>query len=384
MKALQICSYYPINDIYKNLFDKLKDNKIESTVYVPCKPKVIPDEYFDDKNNNIIYSGVYKNGDNIYEKAINIFNQYQFYYKNNKIYKEMIGKIDVRQYSIVHAHSLFENGYLAYKMKKEFGIDYVVAIRNTDVNGYFKKARHLRKIGLEIMKNAKNIIFISPSYKEKVLSEYINKEDLKNIEKKSRVIPNGIDDFWINNILEYEKTSKYIGRDKIKLIQVSRLDSNKNIDTSIEICKSLNERGIMCELTIVGDGPLEKILKKKYSYMKNIYFKGRENRENIKKYYDMSDIFIMPSKFETFGLVYAEAISRGLPVVYTRGQGFDKFFEDGEVGYPMKYNDIKEGQKVIISIINNYECITKKAREKSKMFSWERIANIYKEIYLNS
>lgn len=384
MKALQICSYYPINNIYKNLFDKLKDNKIESTVYVPCKPKVIPDEYFDDKNNNIIYSGVYKNGDNIYEKAINIFNQYQFYYKNNKIYKEMIDKIDARQYSIVHAHSLFENGYLAYKMKKEFGIDYVVAIRNTDVNGYFKKARHLRKIGLEIMKNAKNVIFISPSYKEKVLSEYINKEDFKNIEKKSRVIPNGIDDFWINNILEDSKINKDKDKDKIRLIQVSRLDENKNINTSIEVCKALNKRGLICELTIVGDGPLEEMLKYKYKDMKNIHFKGRANKEKVKKYYDQSDIFIMPSKFETFGLVYAEAISRGIPVVYTKGQGFDKFFEDGEVGYPMKYNDIEEGEKAVISIINNYEYMSKMAREKSTMFSWRVISNIYKEIYFNN
>lgn len=384
MKALQICSYYPINNIYKNLFDKLKDNKIESTVYVPCKPKVIPDEYFDDKNNNIIYSGVYKNGDNIYEKAINIFNQYQFYYKNNKIYKEMIDKIDVRQYSIVHAHSLFENGYLAYKMKKEFGIDYVVAIRNTDVNGYFKKARHLRKIGLEIMKNAKNVIFISPSYKEKVLSEYINKEDFKDILKKSRVIPNGIDDFWINNILEDSKTNKYKDKDKIRLIQVSRLDENKNINTSIEVCKALNKRGLICELTIVGDGPLEEMLKYKYKDMKNIHFKGRANKEKVKKYYDESDIFIMPSKFETFGLVYAEAISRGIPVVYTKGQGFDKFFEDGEVGYSMKYNDIEEGEKAVISIINNYEYMSKMAREKSVMFSWSVISNIYKEIYFNN
>lgn len=384
MKVLQICSYYPINNIYRNLFAKLKDNKIESTIYVPCKSKVIPDENYDYKNNNVIYSVVYKNGDNIYEKAINIFNQYQFYYKNNKIYKDMIEKVNIKEHSVTHAHSLFENGYLAYKMKKEFGIDYVVAVRNTDVNGYFKRAKHLRKIGLEIMKNAKNIIFISPSYKEKVLSEYVSKEEFDNIKKKSRVIPNGIDDFWINNLSEDIHINKEIDKDKIRLIQVSRLDKNKNIDTSIEVCRALNERGLMCQLTIIGDGPLEEILKKKYENMKNIYFKGRLDKEKIKEYYDESDIFIMPSKFETFGLVYAEAISRGVPVIYTKGQGFDKFFEDGEVGYPMKYNDIEEGEKAVISIINNYKHISKTAREKSCIFSWKIISNIYKEIYLNN
>ena len=39
----------------------------------------------------------------------------------------------------------------------------------------------------------------------------------------------------------------------------------------------------------------------------------------------------MPSKYETFGLVYPEAMSRGIPIVYTKNQGFDKYFEDGEI-----------------------------------------------------
>ena len=69
----------------------------------------------------------------------------------------------------------------------------------------------------------------------------------------------------------------------------------------------------------------------------------------------------MPSKTETFGLVYAEAMSQGLPVIYTRGQGFDGQFEEGEVGYSVDCKDKKEISMKIIDIINNYDVISRNA-----------------------
>ena len=52
-------------------------------------------------------------------------------------------------------------------------------------------------------------------------------------------------------------------------------------------------------------------------------------RKNLIEFIGENDIFVMPSINETFGLVYAEAMSQGLPVIYTKGQGFDKQFNDG-------------------------------------------------------
>ena len=249
MKVLQICSFYAINNLYKNLFENLNDINVESDVYIPCRPKVIPDNI----KNNEFYSPEYKNGDNIYEKIFNIISQYEYYNKNNKIYKNMKKKLNINDYNLIHAHSLFENGYLAYKAKLEFGIEYIVAVRNTDVSGYFKKAVHLRKIAIEIMKNAKKVIFISPSYKKLVLRNYIKKDEIDLIENKCEVIPNGIDSFWFNNIPNSIK--KLNNNSEIKLIQVCRIDKNKNLETSIKICKELRRSGINCYLTIVGDGP---------------------------------------------------------------------------------------------------------------------------------
>lgn len=92
----------------------------------------------------------------------------------------------------------------------------------------------------------------------------------------------------------------------------------------------------------------------------------------------------MPSKHETFGLVYAEAMSQGLPVIYTRGQGFDGQFEEGEVGYSVQYDSAEEIVDRIKEILNNYKTISNNCVEKVDRFDWDEIARKYIEIYLKT
>ena len=89
----------------------------------------------------------------------------------------------------------------------------------------------------------------------------------------------------------------------------------------------------------------------------------------------------MPSKRETFGLVYVEAMSQGLPVIYTKGQGFDTQFKEGEVGYHVQYNDAEEIAETILKIAKNYKKMSENAIKKSEEFNWEDISKIYIENY---
>ena len=89
----------------------------------------------------------------------------------------------------------------------------------------------------------------------------------------------------------------------------------------------------------------------------------------------------MPSKYETFGLVYIEAMSQGIPVVYSSGQGIDGFFKDGEVGYSVSANNLEEYHNKIQLIIDNYDQISLNCTEKAKEFSWFDISIIYLKLY---
>lgn len=75
------------------------------------------------------------------------YDRYIFQLKHSKIYRDIVRKYSITDYSIIHAHSLFSNGYIALRIKQEFGLTYMVVVRNTDVNLFFKNMIHLRKLG---------------------------------------------------------------------------------------------------------------------------------------------------------------------------------------------------------------------------------------------
>ena len=108
------------------------------------------------------------------------------------------------------------------------------------------------------------------------------------------------------------------------------LIKRKHLETSIKVVKNLNNSGQKARLYVIGNGPLLEKYKKKYEN-ENIIFKGRLEKEEIIRVYKDMDIFILPSTTETFGLVYAEAMSQGLPILYTKNEGFDGIFKEGEV-----------------------------------------------------
>lgn len=80
-------------------------------------------------------------------------------------------------------------------------------------------------------------------------------------------------------------------------------------------------------------------------------------------------------------MVYAEAMSQGLPVIYSRGQGFDGQFEDGEVGFGVDCFDADEIAERIIDIANDYSDISKRCIMYSDNFDWNRISKIYEKLF---
>lgn len=374
MRVLHICSGYPDTKLYQNLIKGLDDKNIEQVMYVPYNSSEIKDKRVLNNNRNIEY---------IFSHPFNKIDRLLYYTKIQKIYKDVNLKVDLKKISIVHAHFLFSNGGPAYKLKKEFGIDYIVAVRNTDVNYFFKYGLHVRNYGIKILREAKYIIFISPSYKKYVLDNYIPEYLKEIIKKKSYIIPNGIDDFWLDNIYQ----EKYIDNNptKIKLISVGELNKNKNVESSIKALNILKAGGYEVSLDIIGIGPLEEELKRLINSSgneKNITLHGYlKDRNELLRLYRNSDIFIMPSIQETFGLVYIEAMSQGLPVIYSKGQGIDGYFKEGEVGFSVNPTDIDEIASSILQIMNERDEMFHKIIDLVNTFRWSKIADEYMYFY---
>lgn len=361
-KVLQVCSYYMGTNLYQNLFDELEKKGIEEDVLYYCAESTV----LRDVPKNFIVSQVYKP-----------MERFVFSIKHTKVYNDVSTKIDSESYFMTHAHSLVSNGYISYRLKKEFNIPYIVAVRNADLFVFFKVMPHLIFLARKILNEAENVIFISPAYKELTINKYVKECDREAIRKKSIVIPNGIDKYYLDNpVLDKQEP-----KDTIRLVYVGRVDDlNKNVRTIIKAADILIKNGQKVTLKLIG-----RYKKKLYNYVipkrDYIEFVPETDKKGVKEHLDKSDIFVMPSKRETFGLVYVEAMSQGLPVIYSKGQGFDGHFEEGKVGYHVKYNNAKEIANRIMDIKHNYKEMSKNAQESSKQFNWKDISGKYVDIY---
>jgi glycosyltransferase involved in cell wall biosynthesis len=365
MKVLHINSYYSGSKFYKNLYDQQVNTGLDISVFVPTPSSV----------ENIYDFGEYTTISVNHSR----YDRFIFHLKHTKILRDITKRYDIEKYTLIHAHSLFSNGYVAMKLNKKYGIPYIVAVRNTDVNTFFKRMVHLRRIGIEILKNANGIIFLSKSYRDEVTEKYIPKEMKESIINKTSILPNGIDDFWMEN-----KTIKINEPDRndLKLLYVGLVNKNKNILTTIKSIEHLKNQGVNAKLTVVGRIDDYSI----YDQFKNLdyvdYVEPKQKNELL-EIYRQNDIFVMPSFHETFGLVYAEALSQGLPVIYTRGQGFDGHFEEGLVGYSVNcFNEIEIANK-IIAIVNDFESISISSQNSVYKFKWSNISKEYCDLYTN-
>lgn len=307
----------------------------------------------------------------------NNWQRYFFMYKEKQVLDDFIKLYDVEKINMLHAHTLYSNGFIAYKLKKLYNIPYIVAVRAMDVNVFLKYRLNLRKIGIDILKEAEKIVFISNNYKNEVILKYVPKKYHKSFLEKSLVIPNGINSFYLENT--YQK-NEMKSNEKLRFITVGYISKRKNQLTVCKAVEELNLQGIPTEYIVIGKILDKDIFDKliEFPFVKYIPFMSKED---LISEYRKADIFVMPSKAETFGLTYVEAMSQGLPIIYSKKQGFDGYFEDGQVGYSVSSSSPQEIVEATKKIIENYFEISQKCSTNSTKFNWKDITNEYIEVY---
>lgn len=375
MKIIQLMSQYTVTVVYRELLKNIaKNSDVYQEIYIPMRSDKLMNKYrLEHCPENIKYN---------FSLTYNELDRILYYPRIRKELKDIEEKVSVKQMDYVHAHTLFADGGLAYCLKKKYGIPYIVAVRSTDIAGYLRKMPHCKLYMNRIIKNADQVVFISPNMK-KELEQHLTAKMRKVLDQKAIIKPNGISDYWHENS---NVAKELVGNgQKMNFIQVSGLDENKNLYGTIKAIEILNQNGIDAKLTVVGTGKEEqnykKIVKEKQLESK-IIFKGYiKDKDQLKELYRENDIFIMLSKHETFGLVYVEAMSQGLPIIHTKGTGVDGYFEQGAVGYPLDIKKIESITDVLKKIIENYSEISNECIKQSKRFDWKRIAESYIEFY---
>jgi glycosyltransferase involved in cell wall biosynthesis len=191
------------------------------------------------------------------------------------------------------------------------------------------------------------------------------------------VVPNGIDALWLT---DQPAPREAASSDTVNLLFVGQLVPRKNLPAAIRAAEALAARGRKVRLTVVGQ-PLDAKVVEAARACPLVDLLPPRPMAELMPLYRAADVFLLPSGRETFGLVYAEAISQGLPVLYTRGQGFDGQFPDGEVGFAIDPGDPEMIADSIEAILKDRPRFSRAALEGSRKFDWDGIAETYAAIY---
>lgn len=366
MQVLHINCNYVSSALHCHLITELNAQSVHNVVFAPVSAvtprRVIPGEH------------------DVVAECFHKWDRLCFDFKQRKITKALDNTLGGKRFDIIHAYTLFTDGNTAMKRSLKTGEPYVVAIRNTDVNAFFRWRPHLRRRGIRIMQNASALFFLSEVYRKAVFDKYVPARLHDELLAKSYIIPNGLTDFWTDNRRVYSQPPQLLADATIKLLYAGRIDRNKNIPMTQKAMAMLRERGVPATLTVVGEAEDAQEARRIAADSYTTCLPATDCADLLPIYRE-HHVFVMPSLTESFGLVYLEAMSQGLPVVYTAGQGFDGQFPEGMAGYRVDPTSPQSIADAVEKIIDRYSEIASEVPTLTRQFTWQAIAARYTELY---
>ncbi|MHB9129425.1 MAG: glycosyltransferase family 4 protein, partial [Candidatus Humimicrobiaceae bacterium] len=226
----------------------------------------------------------------------------------------------------------------------------------------------------KVLNSSSKIVVPSGDYVDLVSKKY----EISN--NKIYKVPNGVD---LNNF----KSLPFKLNDPIRLLYVGRLSKQKNIPLLIRTFKIVTEKiNRNIELDIVGDGEEKgKIITliKAENLENKVNLRGELRGERLYEIYSNSDIFILTSDYESFGMVLIEAMASGLPIIASNIPALRNVVENDKTGLLVKLEP-EDFAKAIEKLINNpqlKEKLIKNGLEEVKRYNWDEITKKFEDIY---
>lgn len=299
--------------------------------------------------------------------------------KVRRVARDLESQVDLGGVRIVHAHFLYSDGAVALRLKESRGLPYVVAVRNTDLNAFMRYRPDLNGVRDRVLAGASRIVFLSEAYR-RILERRLGRSLCDLVARKSVVIPNGVPPAWLESPPGRADDPPAM----LRLLYVGDFSRNKNLPQVLEAAARLaGSRRVT--LTLVGgggDGEAE---------LRELVASGRypfasmqprvEDAAILRDVYRRHDVFVMPSRLETFGVVYVEALSQGLPIVHSRGQGVDGYFATGTVAEAVDPDDADDIAARIDALAGRLPGVRATCIREAARFDWRRIARAYADLY---
>lgn len=366
---LHLCSYYTGSTVYRDLVNELaQDQRIGSQfVYSPIRNANLNQKYSPSGSNVSIY---YAHCQNRMTRVSLLFKQLKFW---RAFFSSPKACAALENATVIHAHTLYADGLMAYLMFKFHKKPYVLTVRGTDINlgdRYFFLWRPLIRA---VLRNARQVFFVSPSHLTLAAQRYGDQLT------KTSVISNGLDRYWLEHAVGRKQRT---GEPKVLTgIFIGALTRNKNLNATLKAFH-LAANGRPYRFLVVGGtyeeyervfGKLDPAIQSQTTFLGFV-----NDLPVIREVLAEADVFVMPSFSETFGLSYLEAISQGTPVIYSKNQGIDGYFATGQIGYSCNPSNIHSIADAIHATLGRFPQglhYSSSEDNPALLFSWQKVAS---------
>ena len=289
--------------------------------------------------------------------------------------------VNLYKLDLLHAHYAIPYAYAAFtakQMLKEEGKDIplVTTLHGTDITlvGQHPSYKHAVEFSIN---QSDTITSVSESLKKDTLQIF-------NIKKEIKVITNFIDNTEFDDFNECSRRQFATDDEKI-LIHVSNLRPVKRIEDVLEIFKDV-EKHVKSKLIIIGEGPdMEKVngfLEENPNLINKIRLLGKVN--DLYRILQLSDVFLLPSEQESFGLAALEAMAAKTPVISSNAGGIPEVNIQGETGYLAEIGNVKAMSNYAIKLLSNDDLLQEmknNAKKQAIKFDLKNILPLYEQMY---
>ena len=287
----------------------------------------------------------------------------------------------LHQIELLHVHYAIPHAYAAYMAKqilKEEGIHIpvVTTLHGTDITLVGSHPVYKPAVTFSINKSDA-VTAVSEDLKAQT-------ERIFKVKKEIQVVPNFIDlDRHEPNFTDCQRS--FMAKDEERIItHISNFRKVKQIPDVINIFNNI-QKEIPSKLMMVGDGPEREpaeLLCKKLGIEDKVIFFGNSNE--IDKILCFSDLFLLPSISESFGLAALEAMAFGVPVISTNAGGIPEVNKHGFSGFLSDVNDVQDMSKNALKILRNLNDLKQfklNAKQQASQFNIHEIVPKYETIY---
>lgn len=290
----------------------------------------------------------------------------------------------VKKYNleVLHVHYAIPHAYAAFMAKqmlleKGIHIRVVTTLHGTDITLVGSHPTYKTAVEFSI-NNSDVVTAVSNNLKDTT-------NQLFNIHKNIEVVYNFIDVDKYSKAGEEECKRIALAKPNERILtHISNFRPVKRVEDVIKVFFEV-QKEIPSKLLMIGEGPERmkaELLTKELGLKNKVFFLG--NSTEIDQILCYSDIFLLPSKTESFGLAALEAMAAKTPVISTNTGGLPEVNIHGETGFLSNLGDVIDMAKNAITILKDDDVLNKfknNAKDHAKKFSLENILPVYEEIY---